>query len=403
MVRVRGYLDQSRHIQRRNQRFSESRNLLFGEFCEVAIFMKIYCFVPDAYGGHGGISVFNRDLLNAFTLHPMVESVTALPLVMSRPMEPLPQRLLFRAKAANSFSAYIRTLIMDLPRIARSDMLYCGHLNYAPLVRGLGRLFGVPVLGALYGIDAWTASDKRMRRNAALGLDKYFAISAYTKSRFLEWANIPSDKICFLPNAIHLSEYSSTLRPHNLVTRFGLSAKNKVLLTFGRLVSRERAKGFDEVLDVLPQLVQGDPNLRYIIAGDGPDLKRLERRVIEAGLFEHVIFTGFVEEHEKSALYNLADLYVMPSRGEGFGFVFLEALACGVPVVASSVDGSRDAVRDGLLGQMVNPDDPEALIMAIRRGLKMSKSVPQELSYFDFPEFVRRAHALVDATVASSR
>lgn len=363
--------------------------------------MQIYAFVPDAYGGHGGISVFNKDLLNAFTRHPHVEHVTALPLVMSRPMEPVPVGLVFRAKAANSKLAYIWTLLMDLPRIAKSDMLYCGHLNYAPLVRRLGSFFGIPVLGALYGIDAWTPSTKRARRRAACRLDRYFSISTFTRDRFLDWADVPPEKIDLLPNAIHLSDYATASRPLDLMERLGLKPRNKVLLTFGRLVSRERAKGFDEVLDVLPQLIQDEPNLRYIIAGDGPDRERLEARVADAGLGENVIFTGFVEEQDKTALYGLADLYVMPSRGEGFGFVFLEALASGVRVVASSVDGSRDAVRDGLLGQMVDPDDPEALLEAIRAEMQMPKSVPDELAYFDFPKFAQRAHALVDATVRS--
>jgi glycosyltransferase involved in cell wall biosynthesis len=367
--------------------------------------MKIYAFVPDAYGGHGGISVFNRDLLSAFALHPNVEGVTALPRVMSRPMEPLPERIVFRSEAANSSFGYFRTLIRDLPRIARSDILYCGHLNYAPLVSGLGRLFGIPVIGALYGIDAWNPSEKRTRRNAASQLNKYFSISNYTRDQFLDWAGVSPDQVTLLPNAIHLSDYSIFPRSHALMKRLGISETDRVLLTFGRLVSRERAKGFDEVLDVMPHLVQNDPHLRYIIAGDGPDRERLEARVVEAGLAKYVVFTGFVEEQDKIALYGLADLYVMPSRGEGFGFVFLEALACGVPVIASSIDGSRDAVRDGILGQMVNPDDPEALMEAIRKGLNLerTKSVPDELAFFDFPEFVRRVHALVDTTVVSPR
>lgn len=363
--------------------------------------MKIYAFVPDAYGGHGGISVFNKDLLNAFTLHPQVEHVIALPLVMSRTMESVPDKLTFRANASNSKSAYIRTLLKDLPRIAKSDMLYCGHLNYAPLVLSLGRLFGIPVLGALYGIDAWTPSAKRARQRAASRLDRYYSISAYTRDRFLDWADVSPDKIDILPNAIHLSNYAAGPRPLKLMERFGLRSRNKVLLTFGRLVSRERAKGFDEVLDVMPQLLQDDPDLRYIIAGEGPDRERLEVRVDDAHLTENVIFTGFVEEQDKTALYCLADLYVMPSRGEGFGFVFLEALACGVPVVASAIDGSRDAVRDGQLGQIVDPDDPEALLRAIQTGLHKSKSVPDELAYFDFARFTERTHALIDETVKS--
>ncbi|SLN74450.1 GDP-mannose-dependent alpha-(1-6)-phosphatidylinositol monomannoside mannosyltransferase [Falsiruegeria litorea R37] len=363
--------------------------------------MQIYAFVPDAFGGHGGISVFNKDLLIAFAQHSRVDRVVALPRVMRHTPEPIPEGIVFRSGAVNSTFAYMKALARDLPDVARSDMLYCGHLNYAPLVSRLGRLFGIPVLGALYGIDAWTPSPKAARRRAASRLDRYYSISAYTRDRFLEWADVDTATIDLLPNAIHMSDYAPAPRDPALMARYGLTPENKVLLTFGRLVSRERAKGFDEVLDVLPRLLQDMPELRYIIAGDGPDQDRLEARVTEAGLGNAVIFTGYVEEAEKAALYGLSDLYVMPSRGEGFGFVFLEALACGVPVVASAIDGSRDAVRDGLLGPMVNPDDPEELIGAIRTGLSSPKGMmPEALAYFDFPQFAQRAQALIDETVA---
>ena len=80
------------------------------------------------------------------------------------------------------------------------------------------------------------------------------------------------------------------------------------------------------------------------------------------GLSDRVIFTGYIPESEKIAHYNLADVYVMPSTGEGFGIVLLEAVACGVPVVGSRVDGSREALLDGQLGRLVDPGNPLASI-----------------------------------------
>nr|WP_306267885.1 glycosyltransferase family 4 protein [Pararhizobium sp. IMCC3301] len=360
--------------------------------------MQIYAFVSDAFGGHGGIAVFSRDILTAFTLHPKVDRVIALPRVVSRELGPLPDKLVYRAQAANSAFAYGAALLKDLPGIARSDLLYCGHLNLAPLVKAFGRVFNIPVLGALYGIEAWTPSTNSRRSSAAATLDHYYSISAYTRDRFLDWSGVTKDRISMLPNAIHLDQYAPAEGSAELAARYSVT-NCRVLLTFGRLVSRERAKGFDEVLDVLPALLLIHPDIKYIIAGDGPDRHRLEERVAVAGLQDHVVFTGFVDEAEKSALYGLADLYVMPSRGEGFGFVFLEAMACGVPVVASTVDGSRDAVRDGLLGAMVDPDDPGALESAIIAGLDAPKTVPEGLAYFSFPKFVQRVHDIVDRVV----
>jgi glycosyltransferase involved in cell wall biosynthesis len=113
-----------------------------------------------------------------------------------------------------------------------------------------------------------------------------------------------------------------------------------------------------------------------------------------------VVFTGRVSESEKQDLYRLADVFAMPGRGEGFGFVFLEALACGVPVVASKLDGSREAVRDGMLGELCDPRDPSSLFDAIQAALAKPRGiVPEGLSYFDFPSFERRVHAWLDSWV----
>lgn len=76
---------------------------------------------------------------------------------------------------------------------------------------------------------------------------------------------------------------------------------------------------------------------------------------------ERVIFAGRIAEKEKAEHYRLADVYVMPSSGEGFGIVYLEALACGIPVIGSKIDGSRDALREGQLGLLVNPTGPAEL------------------------------------------
>src|SRR5262249_8703857 len=153
-------------------------------------------------------------------------------------------------------------------------------------------------------------------------------------------------------------------RDWSLVDRYGLHS-SKVMLTVGRMAAEERYKGFDEVINVLPQLLQRLPDLKYLIVGDGSDRGRLEDMVKVLGLSQYVIFAGRVLEGEKVAPYHLADAFVMPSYGEGFGIALIEAAACGIPIVGSSVDGSRDALLDGRLGRMVDPKTPNKLIEAI--------------------------------------
>jgi phosphatidyl-myo-inositol dimannoside synthase len=106
-----------------------------------------------------------------------------------------------------------------------------------------------------------------------------------------------------------------------------------------------------------------------------------------------VVFAGFVAEEEKVDHYRLADLYVMPGRGEGFGIVYLEALACGLPIIASSLDASAEVVLNRSFGRVVNPDRPAELkgacveVLAENRGIR---EVPRELSMFSFARFKAR-------------
>jgi glycosyltransferase involved in cell wall biosynthesis len=196
-----------------------------------------------------------------------------------------------------------------------------------------------------------------------------------------------------LPNAVHLEQYGIRPKRADLVERYRLDGK-RVLLTVGRLDAREQSKGFDEVLDVLPQLPD---DVVYMIAGGGDDFPRLQQKALALGVGERVIFTGLFAEDEKRDLYNLADVYVMPSRGEGFGFVFLEAMACGIPVIASKTDGGREALLDGKLGLLVDPSNRDEIRDAILTSLTRSeRRIPEGLDYFSFEKFAARSRAIID-------
>jgi glycosyltransferase involved in cell wall biosynthesis len=170
---------------------------------------------------------------------------------------------------------------------------------------------------------------------------------------------------------------------------------SKLILTLARLPSAERYKGVDEVLEVMPNLLKAEPRLKYIVAGDGNDRTRLEAKAQALGLADRVVFTGMISEADKADHFRLADAFVMPGRGEGFGFVFLEALACGVPAVGSKVDGSREALRDGMLGELVDPADPASIRQGILAALSRPKGIPEELSYFAWPAFSSRVSTAV--------
>ena len=175
-------------------------------------------------------------------------------------------------------------------------------------------------------------------------------------------------------------------------------AGKRILMTVGRMCSRERFKGFDEILDIMPDLLTEHPDLIYMLVGDGMDRTRLEEKAKQIGISNHVIFTGYIPEDEKPDYYRLADIYVMPSRGEGFGIVLLEALACGIPVIASCLDGGAEAVQYGLLGDLVDPNNLEAVRIAIKRTLqKGKKGRLAGIENFSYTIFEKKIHCIIQA------
>lgn len=145
------------------------------------------------------------------------------------------------------------------------------------------------------------------------------------------------------------------------------------------------------MIAIMPQLLERIPNLVFVISGDGDDRSRLERLAVEYGVAGQMRFTGFVPHEDLPALYRLADLVLLAGFGEGFGIVLLGALACGVPVVASSRDGSREAVGNGGFARVVDPDDSEAfrdaILQALRNPAPLTEAVRER---FGFDSFARR-------------
>jgi glycosyltransferase involved in cell wall biosynthesis len=354
--------------------------------------------LTDAFGGTGGIAKFNRDLLAALDSMPECRRVDALPRLVEREPEALPAKLAYRFEAAEGKLAYARTVLRLVLDGAPADVVFCAHLNLLPLARMVSTVKRCPLLLIVHGIEAWQPHHSRLVRALVQRADRVVAVSRYTADRLASWTGIPFERICILPNCVDLAEFQ--LRPRNadLARRLDIDGR-RVLLTLGRLAATEKLKGFDEVLEILPDLTRLYPDITYLIVGEGDDRSRLERKARELKGVARVVFTGYVSEEEKRDLYSLADVYVMPSRGEGFGIVLLEAMASGVPAIGSSQDGSREALLDGKLGLLVDPDDRNGLIDAVRSALARPRGRPEGLEYFDITAFRERLTMLVrDAT-----
>ena len=364
--------------------------------------MRILMLLHEAFGGRGGIAKFNRDLITALCTHSNVSSVTAIPQLAVEPPGPLPDKLAYPIGGTwGKGSWFLRVGMAALTRPAY-DLILCGHIYLLPIAFAVRRINPAPVALIIHGIEAWHRTGRRMTDSYAGKIDFLVSVSQVTRSRFAAWSGVePPGTI--LPNTVDTGYFTPGAPAPELVRRWGLEGR-RALLTLARLEARERYKGIDEIIDVLPSVVAEFPDMVYVIAGDGSDRPRLEAKVRDRGLAAHVAFTGYVPEAEKRDLYRAAQAFAMPGHGEGFGIVYLEAMACGIPVIASTMDGSREAVRDGALGLMVNPGDAAELRAAIRSALTRPKGVvPAGLSYFDLRHFNERARGVVDQLQQSRR
>ncbi len=365
--------------------------------------MRLLVFHTDAFGGFGGIAKYNRDLLTCLCSHPEVDEVVALPRLAPSPTGVLPAGLCLRRGSLGGKMQYGLASVRELATIKGYETVICAHIHLLPFAYAAAKRFRCPLVLFIYGIDAWEPSRRREVGALAHRVDAVVSISRETLNRFRRWAPVPEARCHVLPNAFTPEDFSSGPKSPELVARYGLEGR-RVLMTLGRMAATERYKGFDEVMDQLPWLLEREPDLAYLVVGDGTDRPRLEAKAAGLGLPGRIVFTGRIPDEEKADHYRLADVYVMPSYGEGFGFVFLEAMACGIPVVASKVDGSREAVRDGLLGELVDPSDPEQVRAGILAALAKPRGVvPEGLSYFAFHRFEQRTHNLLRGLLSHGR
>ncbi len=140
----------------------------------------------------------------------------------------------------------------------------------------------------------------------------------------------------------------------------------KLILTIARASSSEQYKGTDDLIRAVSQLGTEFPDLHLVAVGGGDDLPRLQKLAAESGVARSVHFLQRLSREQLAACYARADVFAMPSAGEGFGLVFLEAMAFGKPVVAAACGGALDLIQDGVNGLLVRERDSSALAGALR-------------------------------------
>ncbi len=286
-------------------------------------------------------------------------------------------------------------------------LLLAGHPNLAPLVSA-AKLKSPSARSAVvcHGIEVWRPLG-RLRRSALQRADCILAPSRHTAEQVVVQQKIPGRVVRLLPWALD-PEFAAALqqtrpeRPANF-------PRGRILLSVTRLAASEGYKGADTVILALPRLAGRVPDVQYVIVGDGDDLPRHRALARAAGVADRVHFLGRLSAQSTDLLacYQHCDVFVLPSKGEGFGLVFLEAMACGKPVVAGAHGGTTDIVEDGVSGHLVPHGDVERLAAVCER-LLTDRACCDEVARrgrerveqrYLFPQFEARLTTILDELI----
>jgi phosphatidylinositol alpha-1,6-mannosyltransferase len=364
--------------------------------CSAKCSFRVLALVTDAFGGHGGIAQYNRNFLSALAACEGIGQIIVLPRASDTSAGLLPSGVRQLRPVQGKFRyASVAFQVAIQPPI---DVIFCGHLFMAPLAAALATLVGARLWVQVHGIETWQ-SPSDLHRRSIEAATLVTSVSRYTRRSLLKWVGIEPTRVKVLPNTVDAC-FRPGPKPSYLLEQYAVRER-KVLLTVSRLVSAERYKGHDRVIRVLPRVLLDQPDTIYIIVGDGDDRPRLEALAQECGVADKVCFAGRVAPEKLPDYFRLADALLMPSTGEGFGIVFLEAMACGIPVIGGNQDGSLDALADGELGSTVTPDNEQELVSAISTALRTNSANVDGARRFNHGNFTQHLEALVQSHFTS--
>jgi phosphatidylinositol alpha-1,6-mannosyltransferase len=343
--------------------------------------LKIHVWLPDIFQFKGGIQVYSAFLVQALE-EVLPNSVRH---VFLKNDAKATNDLHFNPQTRFSFAGNYKSSILHTPIFTlqvlsaalqnKPNLIICGHINFSPLVLQISKLLKISYWIIVYGVDVWQLTDQN-QISALKAAEKIISIGGYTRDRIVREQGISPDCIPLLPVTFDATQFTIQPKPQYLLERYHLDADKKVILTVTRLAGSDRYKGYDQIIQALPTIHRQIPNIHYLLVGKGEDRDRIEKLIKDNHLQDCVTLAGFVPDHELNDHYNLCDVFAMPSKGEGFGIVYLEALACGKPTIGGNQDGAIDALCNGELGILIDPDNIEQIAQAIVDTLQSKYPLP---------------------------
>lgn len=254
----------------------------------------------------------------------------------------------------------VRFALATLAAVPHIGFAYIGHSNLAPL--GIATKLLRPKTWycvATYGIEVWEPL-AAFRRLGLKWARVVTSLSEFTTQRLVTAQGLAGRPVVIIPPA-----FDPMLSGDGAPRSLPLLPPGKILLTVARLTISDSYKGADHVIQALPAVLSAVPDAYYVVVGDGNDRGRLERLAVDAKVRDHVLFVGTKADEELAGYYQACDVFVMPSRSEGFGIVFLEAMSHGKPVVAANSGAAPEVVEDDVTGLLIEYGNVPALASSL--------------------------------------
>ncbi len=277
---------------------------------------------------------------------PSREASGALEVLRLRPL-PLPMtRMAQRAAMLTRIAYRIR------PNIIQGQSLSCGFLAHLA-----GRIVGIPSVVYIQGLDLYEAGRAARRTYIRWALKRCDAVVAVThdlRSRAFDLSGRAAEVI---PHGLRMRA-AHRLQQHEARLILGLPHHAKLVLSVGRLI---RLKGTEHLIRAMPRVIEACPEAHLVLVGEGEEKVRLQTLARGLGLDHRIMFAGGHAHEDVIQFMRAADVFVLPSLVESFGIVLVEAMSCGLPIVASNVMGVPSLIDDMVNGLLIPPGDPQAL------------------------------------------